>query len=98
RPRQSARQPGESVRRRMGFDLRAGNNLRDCVGHRQPDRHTSRRPVVSRRPPGTHISLKEKNRTMTETSTFVLPIVRVAILADSRMTEVALPAEMPLRE
>jgi type VII secretion integral membrane protein EccD len=35
---------------------------------------------------------------MTETTTLVLPIVRVAILADSRMTEVALPAELPLRE
>lgn len=28
----------------------------------------------------------------------VMPIVRVAILADSRLTEVALPAELPLRE
>ncbi len=28
----------------------------------------------------------------------VLPIVRVAILADSRLTEMALPAELPLRE
>ncbi|WP_197382913.1 type VII secretion integral membrane protein EccD [Mycolicibacterium mengxianglii] len=28
----------------------------------------------------------------------VLPIVRVAILSDSRMTEMALPAELPLRE
>src|SRR5262245_42482913 len=28
----------------------------------------------------------------------VLPIVRVAILADSRITELALPAEVPLRE
>lgn len=35
---------------------------------------------------------------MTETTTLVLPIVRVAILAESRMTEVALPAELPLRE
>lgn len=40
---------------------------------------------------------------MTDTSagpvgTLVLPIVRVAILADSRMTELALPAELPLRE
>lgn len=32
------------------------------------------------------------------TATPVLPIVRVAILADSRITEVALPAEIPLRE
>ncbi|MFV0494599.1 type VII secretion integral membrane protein EccD [Mycobacterium sp.] len=28
----------------------------------------------------------------------VMPIVRVAVLADSRMTEMALPAELPLRE
>ena len=40
---------------------------------------------------------------MTETSgattaTPVLPIVRVAILAESRITEVALPAQLPLRE
>lgn len=28
----------------------------------------------------------------------VMPIVRVAILADSRLTEIALPAELPLRE
>ncbi|CAN5137241.1 type VII secretion system ESX-3 subunit EccD3 [soil metagenome] len=36
---------------------------------------------------------------MTEsTGTLVLPIVRVAILAERRMTEVALPAELPLRE
>ena len=28
----------------------------------------------------------------------VMPIVRVAILADSRLTEMALPAELPLRE
>ncbi|HEX7321522.1 MAG TPA: type VII secretion integral membrane protein EccD [Mycobacterium sp.] len=28
----------------------------------------------------------------------VMPIVRVAVLADSRLTEVALPAELPLRE
>src|SRR5947209_750823 len=27
-----------------------------------------------------------------------MPIVRVAILADSRLTEMALPAELPLRE
>lgn len=33
-----------------------------------------------------------------ESGTPVLPIVRVAILADSRITEVALPAEVPLRE
>lgn len=32
------------------------------------------------------------------TATPVLPIVRVAILAESRITEVALPAELPLRE
>ena len=32
------------------------------------------------------------------TSGTVMPIVRVAILADSRLTEVALPAELPLRE
>lgn len=32
------------------------------------------------------------------TSGAVLPIVRVAILADSRLTEMALPAELPLRE
>ncbi len=32
------------------------------------------------------------------TSGAVMPIVRVAILADSRLTEVALPAELPLRE
>jgi type VII secretion integral membrane protein EccD len=31
-------------------------------------------------------------------SSAVIPIVRVAILADSRLTEVALPAELPLRE
>ncbi|OBF16351.1 type VII secretion integral membrane protein EccD [Mycobacterium sp. ACS4331] len=31
-------------------------------------------------------------------ATPVLPIVRVAILADSRITEVALPAQVPLRE
>ncbi|MGB3483770.1 MAG: type VII secretion integral membrane protein EccD [Mycobacterium sp.] len=31
-------------------------------------------------------------------STPVLPIVRVAILAESRLTEVALPSELPLRE
>jgi type VII secretion integral membrane protein EccD len=30
--------------------------------------------------------------------TQVMPIVRVAILADSRLTEIALPAELPLRE
>ncbi|MEO6795111.1 MAG: type VII secretion integral membrane protein EccD [Mycobacterium sp.] len=28
----------------------------------------------------------------------VMPIVRVAVLADSRLTEIALPAELPLRE
>lgn len=32
------------------------------------------------------------------TSGAVMPIVRVAILADSRLTELALPAELPLRE
>jgi hypothetical protein len=32
------------------------------------------------------------------TSAAVMPIVRVAILADSRLTEMALPAELPLRE
>jgi type VII secretion integral membrane protein EccD len=32
------------------------------------------------------------------TSGAVMPIVRVAILTDSRLTEVALPAELPLRE
>jgi type VII secretion integral membrane protein EccD len=32
------------------------------------------------------------------TSGAVLPIVRVAILAESRLTEIALPAELPLRE
>ncbi len=32
------------------------------------------------------------------TSGIVMPIVRVAILADSRLTEMALPAELPLRE
>ncbi|BBX64721.1 ESX-3 secretion system protein EccD3 [Mycobacterium saskatchewanense] len=32
------------------------------------------------------------------TSGTVMPIVRVAILAESRLTEVALPAELPLRE
>ncbi len=31
-------------------------------------------------------------------SSAVIPIVRVAILADSRLTEVALPADLPLRE
>jgi type VII secretion integral membrane protein EccD len=31
-------------------------------------------------------------------SGIVMPIVRVAILADSRLTEMALPAELPLRE
>jgi type VII secretion integral membrane protein EccD len=31
-------------------------------------------------------------------SSAVIPIVRVAILADSRLTELALPAELPLRE
>ncbi|HWT48262.1 MAG TPA: type VII secretion integral membrane protein EccD, partial [Mycobacterium sp.] len=32
------------------------------------------------------------------TSGAVMPIIRVAILADSRLTEMALPAELPLRE
>ena len=32
------------------------------------------------------------------TSGAVMPIVRVAVLADSRLTEIALPAELPLRE
>jgi type VII secretion integral membrane protein EccD len=32
------------------------------------------------------------------TSGTVMPIVRVAILADSRLTEIALPTELPLRE
>src|SRR5258707_266423 len=32
------------------------------------------------------------------TSGAVIPIVRVAILADSRLTEIALPTELPLRE
>ena len=32
------------------------------------------------------------------TSGTVMPIVRVAILADSRLTEMALPTELPLRE
>src|SRR5262249_19928794 len=32
------------------------------------------------------------------TSGAVMPIVRVAILADRRLTEMALPAELPLRE
>jgi type VII secretion integral membrane protein EccD len=32
------------------------------------------------------------------TSGAVMPIVRVAILTDSRLTEMALPAELPLRE
>jgi type VII secretion integral membrane protein EccD len=55
--------------------------------------------MVSGRPVGTHLSLKEKKQHMTEnTGTLVLPIVRVAILAEHRMTEVALPAELPLRE
>ena len=31
-------------------------------------------------------------------SSTVIPIVRVAILADSRLTEIALPADLPLRE
>src|ERR1700684_1374834 len=31
-------------------------------------------------------------------SSAVIPIVRVAILADSRLTEIALPVELPLRE
>src|ERR1700752_2116220 len=31
-------------------------------------------------------------------SSALMPIVRVAILADSRLTEMALPAELPLRE
>ena len=31
-------------------------------------------------------------------SSAVMPVVRVAILADSRLTEIALPAELPLRE
>jgi type VII secretion integral membrane protein EccD len=31
-------------------------------------------------------------------SSAVIPIVRVAILADSRLTEIALPADLPLRE
>ena len=31
-------------------------------------------------------------------SSAVMPIVRVAILADSRLTEMALPADLPLRE
>src|SRR5690625_1634241 len=38
---------------------------------------------------------------MSETSVLpdvVMPIVRVAVLAESRLTEVALPAELPLRE
>ena len=36
---------------------------------------------------------------MTETlATPVLPVVRVAILAGGRMAELALPAELPLRE
>ena len=36
---------------------------------------------------------------MTETlATPVLPVVRVAILAGGRMVELALPAELPLRE
>ncbi|KAA1251970.1 type VII secretion integral membrane protein EccD, partial [Mycobacterium simiae] len=34
----------------------------------------------------------------TVTSGAVVPIVRVAILADSRLTEMALPTELPLRE
>ncbi len=35
---------------------------------------------------------------MSVTSGAVMPIVRVAILADNRLTEMALPAELPLRE
>ncbi|HET9877639.1 MAG TPA: type VII secretion integral membrane protein EccD [Mycobacterium sp.] len=31
-------------------------------------------------------------------STVVMPIVRIAVLADNRLTEIALPAELPLRE
>ena len=32
------------------------------------------------------------------TSGAVMPIVRIAILTDTRLTEMALPAELPLRE
>ena len=28
----------------------------------------------------------------------VMPIVRIAVLSDSRLTEIAVPAELPLRE
>jgi type VII secretion integral membrane protein EccD len=35
---------------------------------------------------------------MSGSSQPVLPIVRIAVLAESRMTEIALPAELPLRE
>lgn len=31
-------------------------------------------------------------------SSAVMPIVRIAVLADSRLTEMAVPAELPLRE
>ena len=31
-------------------------------------------------------------------SSAVIPVVRVAILADSRLTEIALPVDLPLRD
>src|ERR1700744_1017713 len=52
------------------------------------------RPLFTKRK-RSNVSQKPEESVM---SSAVMPIVRVAILADSRLTEIALPAELPLRE
>src|SRR5271170_4388724 len=52
------------------------------------------RPLFTKRK-RSNVSQKPEESVM---SSAVMPIVRVAILSDSRLTEIALPADLPLRE
>src|SRR6202035_2027792 len=59
-----------------------------------PSDRSAERPLFTKRK-RSNVPQKPEESVM---SSAVLPIVRVAILADSRLTEIALPADLPLRE
>src|SRR6478735_10052515 len=86
----------------MGVHVRTRNRGGHRRRGRQTDRNTAARIVVSRRASEPRFR-PENGRPMPDNT--VMPIVRVAVLAAGdgpdgagRLTEMALPAELPLRE
>ncbi len=101
----------EGLRRRVGLDIHLRHPTGDRHRDRKAHRHAARRRVVPAvatdprlrpRPENGRPAMSSDSQLTGTTSLAAMPIVRVAVLAaggnGGRVTDMALPTELPLRE